>query len=94
MFKPGDKYIQFTVYGCVKRGIVAKVHESIITDTVNSVEYVSVSIITKDHQMLELDGSDGRIYRVINELSHDQVKNIMYLRNHLQDDENQCVLNI
>ena len=74
MFKPGDRYIHFTKYGSVDFGTVKHVHEVNIIDTENRVVYVSVSIITDKNNCLELDGSDGRIYRIVKDLSDDDVK--------------------
>ncbi len=76
MFKPGDRYIHFTKYGSIDFGIVKHVHETNITDMQNNVIYVSVSIITDKNTYLELDGSDGRIYRIIKELSDDEIKSL------------------
>ena len=35
-----------------------------------------VSIITDKNSCLELDGSDGRIYRIIKDLSEDEIKTL------------------
>jgi|LauGreDrversion4_2_1035121.scaffolds.fasta_scaffold31450_9 hypothetical protein len=79
MFKPGDKYIHFTNYGSINFGVVKHVHEVDITDTNNGVMYVSVSIITDKNICLELDGTDGRIYRIIKDLDEDEIKNLRLL---------------
>ena len=76
MFKIGDRYIHFTKYGSVNFGTVKHVHEVNVIDTNNSVVYVSVSIITDKNSCLELDGSDGRIYRIIKDLSEDEIKTL------------------
>lgn len=74
MFKIGDRYIQFTQTGEVNFGVVKHIHEAIVCDKANQVQYVSVSIINKQNELLELDGTDGRIYRVINDLTEDNIK--------------------
>jgi hypothetical protein len=76
MFKPGDKYIHFTNYGSISFGTVKHVHEVNITDINNSVVYVSVSIINDKNQCLELDGTDGRIYRIIKDLNEEEIKTL------------------
>jgi energy-converting hydrogenase Eha subunit H len=76
MFKTGDRYIHFTKYGSVNFGIVKHVHEVNVIDTINGVIYASVSIITDKNSCLELDGSDGRIYRIIKDLSEDEIKTL------------------
>lgn len=76
MFKPGDRYIHFTKYGSINFGIVKHVHEINVIDDSNGVIYVSVSIITDKNSCLELDGSDGRIYRIIKDLSEDEIKTL------------------
>jgi energy-converting hydrogenase Eha subunit H len=76
MFKTGDRYIHFTKYGSVNFGIVKHVHEVNVIDTTNGVIYASVSIITDKNSCLELDGSDGRIYRIIKDLSEDEIKTL------------------
>jgi hypothetical protein len=82
MFKPGDRYIHFTNYGSINFGAVKYVHEATITDATNGVMYVSVSIITDKNICLELDGADGRIYRIIKDLDEDEIKNLKLLLSH------------
>ena len=76
MFKIGDRYIHFTKYGSVNFGTVKHVHEVNVIDDSNGVIYVSVSIITDKNSCLEWEGSDGRIYRIIKDLSEDEIKTL------------------
>lgn len=76
MFKTGDRYIHFTKYGSINFGTVKHVHEVNIVDAENKVVYVSVSIITDKNNCLELDGSDGRIYRIIKDLNEDEIRTL------------------
>ncbi len=64
MFKEGDKYIHFTKYGSVNKGEVKSCGGHSIIDTKNLVTYHSQHIITTKGIILNLDGSDGKIYKI------------------------------
>jgi hypothetical protein len=64
MFKSGDKYIHFTKYGGVNKGEVKSYGETRVIDTKNCVEYLKPHIVTTKNIVLELDGSDGTIFKV------------------------------
>jgi hypothetical protein len=64
-FKKGDKFIHFTKYGGVNVGEVLDLTETIVTDTVNCCFYVKHSLLTTKGIFLNLDGSDGKIYRYL-----------------------------
>lgn len=74
MFKKGDKFIQFTKHGGVNKGEVSDLHLTTVWDTVNLCRYQSVSIFTTNGVRLDLDGSDGRIYKIDSELEATEAK--------------------
>ena len=76
MFKVGDRYIHFTKYGGVNKGEVKSYGETHIIDTKNCVEYLKTHIITTTNILLELDGSDGKIFKVEKEYTIEESKSL------------------
>ena len=76
MFKPGSKYIHFTKYGSVNKGEVKSYNCHRVIDTKNLVTYNSPYIITTKGIVLNLDGSDGKIYEVDGEITVERAKRI------------------
>ena len=74
MFKQGDKFIQFTKRGGVNKGEVKDIHLTTVWDTANLCRYESYSIFTTNGVRLNLDGSDGRIYKIESEMDEDRAK--------------------
>jgi hypothetical protein len=74
MYKVGDRYIHFTKYGSVNKGEVKSYGERKVIDTENCVEYLKPYIITTKNIVLELDGSDGMIFKVENEYTIEECK--------------------
>ena len=74
MFKEGDKFIHYTKYGGVNRGEVQSVSITTGWDFTKRCAYESVRILTTRGVSLNLDGTDGRIYRVKNEISEESAK--------------------
>lgn len=68
MFKPGDKFIHFTKYGGVNRGEVQRLHSITVWDTKNLCKYEVISIFTTKGVKLNLDGTDGLVYKVESEM--------------------------
>jgi hypothetical protein len=64
MFKSGDKYIHFTKNGSINKGEVKSYCETCVIDTINCVEYLKPYIVTTKNIVLQLDGSDGTIFKV------------------------------
>lgn len=64
MFKKGDGYIQFTKYGGVNVGTVRQYMEVYLFDEVNKITYIRPHIVTDANILLELDGTDGPIYKI------------------------------
>ena len=76
MFKEGDKYIHFTKYGGVNKGEVKWYGETICLDIRNGVSYKQPYIVTTKGISLMLDGTDGRVFKVNEEFTEEQCKNI------------------
>lgn len=74
MFKVGDRYIHFTKYGSVNKGEVKSYGETRVIDSENCVEYLKPHIVTIKNIVLELDGSDGMIFKVENEYTIEECK--------------------
>ena len=64
MLNKGDKYIHFTKYGGTNIGVVEEYQDHVYTHH-EGVTYISPSILTTKGVRLKLDGSDGRIYKVV-----------------------------
>jgi hypothetical protein len=76
MFKPGDKYIHFTKYGGVNKGEVKSYSETHVIDTKNCVEYLKTHIRTTKNFILDLDGSDGKIFKIEKEYTIEEAKSL------------------
>jgi len=74
MFKVGDRYIHFTKYGGINKGEVKSYGETRVIDTENCVEYLKPHIVTIKNIVLELDGSDGMIFKLENEYTIEECK--------------------
>jgi hypothetical protein len=73
MFEKGDKYIHFTKYGGINKGFVKSYHKgTFVIDTQNQISYYKPYIITNNNTRLELDGSDGKIYKINQEYTKEQ----------------------
>jgi len=69
MFKKGDKFIHFTKYGGVNKGEVAEIQGVTNWDKTNLCTYVIYRIFTNNGFSLNLDGTDGRIYKIESEMT-------------------------
>ena len=76
MLKEGDKYIHFTKYGSVNKGEVRSCGSTKSIDTHNLCSYEKHYIINTKGIILELDGSDGKIYKIDHEYTSEQAENI------------------
>jgi hypothetical protein len=76
MFKEGDKYIHFTKYGSINKGEVQSCGYTTSIDIFNLVTYKVQHIISTKGIMLYLDGSDGKIYKVEEEITPEAAKRI------------------
>jgi hypothetical protein len=64
MIKKGDRFIHFTKNGGVNKGEVEWYGETINYDYQNKVSYISSYIKTTNNVVLFLDGNDGQIYKI------------------------------
>lgn len=97
MFKKGDKYIHFTKYGGVNKGEVEYFGYVNVIDSVRGVQYKKYYIVNTKKISLELDGSDGKIYKVEKEYTPEECeritntfKNLSRIKNKIKND-NQTV---
>lgn len=74
MFEKGDKYIHFTKYGGVNKGEVESF--GYINIIGNGVAYKKPYINTTNNVRLNLDGTDGKIYKIEREISVEEYKSI------------------
>lgn len=77
MFNVGDKYIHFTKYGGVNKGEVKRAGKTTVLDTKNKVNYIKHYIVSTKNIALDLDGSDGQIFKIESELTDEQCENII-----------------
>jgi hypothetical protein len=77
MFKQGDKYIHFTKYGSVNKGEVQSCGSIKSIDIQNLCSYKKLHIITTKGIILNLDGSDGGVYKIEDELTPEESENII-----------------
>jgi hypothetical protein len=74
MFEPGDKFIRFSKYGGTRMGVVKFYGErySVEMNPDYKVRMVMPYIITENGIPLNLDGTDGQIYKVDHEYSEEE----------------------
>lgn len=85
MFNKGDKFIRFTKYGSVIIGEVRSVVPTKCIDLRNKVVYDKFQIITTKGILLELDGSDGTIYKIDHFYSDEEVDILQNKINHFKN---------
>ena len=71
MFKEGDRYIHFTKYGSVNKGIVEWYGTQINWDTDNKVAYHIPYIKSTKGIIIHLNGEDGRVYKIKDDITED-----------------------
>lgn len=64
MFEPGTKYIHFTKYGGVNIGVVKEVIKQTTFHLGKGVKWINIQILNDKNIVLNLDGTDGRIYEI------------------------------
>ena len=74
MFKQGDKYIHFTKYGGVNKGEVEWYGPTMNYDYENEVVYVSYYIKSTVGHIISIDGSDGRVYKINEEMDPETLR--------------------
>ena len=88
MFEEGDKYIQFTKYGSVNKGTIKHCGVVSCIDTINGVTYQKPYIVNEKNIHYELDGSDGRFYRVTVEHTKEECEEMVLAYNKLMELKN------
>ena len=86
MFNSGDTYIQFTKFGGVNKGKVKTYNETFVIDTKNCVRYLKPHIITEKNIVLDLDGSDGKIFKVEKEYTTEEIKELSIINQKITED--------
>lgn len=76
MFNKGDKFIHFTKYGGVNKGEVECCNKTFMHDYINEVVYESTYIITTIGHILYLDGSDGKVYKIKEDMDSEMLKKL------------------
>ena len=76
MFKENDGYIHFTKYGGVNKGVVRRVGETIKWDTDNMVAYHIPYIETNVGHIINLDGEDGRVFKIKKDITEEMLRKL------------------
>jgi hypothetical protein len=79
MFKEGDKYIHFSKYGSINKGEVKSCGSTTVIDAFRCVTYKQYHIISTKGILLNLDGTDGRVYKVEDEFTPEEGENFINL---------------
>jgi hypothetical protein len=79
MFKEGDKYIHFSKYGSINKGEVKSCGSTTVIDSFRCVTYKQYHIISTKGILLNLDGTDGRVYKVEDEFTPEEGENFINL---------------
>ena len=73
MFKEGDRYIHFTKYGGVNKGIVEWYGTQINWDTDNMVAYHLPYIKSTKGIIIHLNGEDGRVFKIKDDITEEML---------------------
>ena len=76
-FKPGSKYIHFTKYGSINKVEVQSCVSTTVIDAFRCVTYKQYHIISTKGILLNLDGSDGRVYKIEGEFTPEEGENFL-----------------
>lgn len=82
--KEGDTYIRFTKYGSVIVGTVKSIGSINVVDSENKVYYKKPYMVTNKNISINLDGTDGQIFKVEKTLSDSDLENITELSKKLK----------
>jgi hypothetical protein len=77
MFEEGDKYIQFTKYGGINKGVIKHCGVVNCIDTNNGVSYQKPYIVNEKNIHYDLDGKDGRFYKVTVEYTKEECEQMV-----------------
>lgn len=77
VFKEGDKYIHFTKYGSINKGEVKSCGSTTVVDAFRCVTYKQHYIISTKGILLNLDGTDGKVYKIEDEFTEEEGENFI-----------------
>ena len=76
LFEEGDKYIQFTKYGSINKGIIKHCGVVNCIDTNNGVSYQKPYLVNEKNIHYDLDGTNGRFYKVTAEYTKEECEQL------------------
>ena len=77
MFEEGDKYIQVTKSGSVTKAVIKYCGVVNCIDTINGVSYQRPYIVNEKNIHYDLDGTDGKFYKVTDEYNKEQCEEMV-----------------
>lgn len=75
-FTSGSKYIHFTKYGGVNKGEVELCGQTLMHDYLNEVVYYLPYIKTTVGHVIYLDGSDGQVYKIKEDMDPEMLRKL------------------
>ncbi len=76
MLKEGDSYVHFTKYGGIQRGIVESIRYTKGISTTTLCVYEKPYMVNDRGIVYDLDGSDGKFYKVTDEIDKAEAERI------------------
>lgn len=77
MFNKGDMYVRFSPYGGITIDEIRSINTVTVTDAAHGFVYKKFSIVNTKGIVIELDGSNGKIYKLENILSKEDCEKII-----------------
>lgn len=92
MFKKGDKYIHFTKYGGINKGEVEFEGGWLVIDRNNGVMYDQRFIKTTKGFLLQLDGTDGQVYKITEVIDENFEANLNKIKEAVKTIKNRTII--
>jgi hypothetical protein len=89
MLEEGDKYIHFTKRGSVNKGTVKRIGSVTEIDTGNQCHYERMYMVNEKNIHYDLDGRDGRFYKVSMEYSKEEADELKRAMDELAEIKNE-----
>lgn len=89
MLEEGDKYIHFTKRGGVNKGTVKRIGSVTEIDTGNQCHYERMYMVNEKNIHYDLDGRDGRFYKVSMEYSKEEANELQRAIDELAEMKNE-----